>query len=119
VGAAAVAGLGAIMSGQKQSDGDVVSKAKKQEKKVIVDVSIPYDAAAVLAYNEWKGNLAYDAETYQKFKKLYEDLSVLQVCRKRTLREIDEATQKSEIELANLLKELAEKAAFSFQETKK
>jgi hypothetical protein len=117
VGAAALAGLGAIMSGQKQSDGDVI--AKKQEKKVIVDVSIPYDAAAVLAYNEWKGNLAYDAETYQKFKKLYEDLSVLQVCRKRTLREIDEATQKSEIELANLLKELAEKAAFSFQETKK
>lgn len=122
VGAAAMAGLGAAISGQKAKSAvagttskKVVGKAKAVPK---VDVSVPYNAAALLAYNQWKGDLMYEEATFQKFKIIYEEKCVSEVCKKRAIRELDEAGKKADADLSALLTELASKAKFSFQEKK-
>jgi hypothetical protein len=53
------------------------------------DVSIPYDAAAELAYAEWidKYNKPYDSERYEIFKKNYKAITVMNVSAKKEARE--------------------------------
>jgi len=55
-----------------------------------VDISIPYDAAARLAYDEWlekyeKG--AFDPKRYESFKKNYETITVANVAAKKKARD--------------------------------
>lgn len=55
-----------------------------------VDISVPYDAAAILAYDEWrqkhnKGD--FDASKFIKFKSSYEKISVANVVAKKVARE--------------------------------
>lgn len=57
-----------------------------------VDLSIPYDAAARLAYDEWRvthEREAYDEAEYQKFKVLYEEKTVADVIAKKKTRELE------------------------------
>lgn len=73
------------------------------------DISIPYDAAANLAYFEWKGDLPYNEKSFQMFKKIYEEKTVTEVSQKRALREFAEAIKKSDDELATLLTTISTK----------
>lgn len=54
------------------------------------DVSIPYDAAARLAYDEWRAQFnkgAFDPKRYEKFKTNYETIAVANVVAKKRARE--------------------------------
>jgi hypothetical protein len=54
------------------------------------DVSVPYDAAARLAYDEWRGQYNkgdFDAARYEIFKSNYEAISVANVSAKKKARE--------------------------------
>jgi len=56
-----------------------------------VDVSIPYDAAARLAYDKWCSNQPAEMntpETYQKFKLLYEQTAIADVTAKQATRKL-------------------------------
>ena len=72
-----------------------IIKAKKLEREMSVetekgDVSIPYDAAARVAYEKYtaaKGQWGNQAE-YEAFKKKYEEMSVAQVTFKKLEREM-------------------------------
>ena len=52
-----------------------------------IDVSIPYDAAARLAYDEWRGEQFQESE-FQQFKEIYEKKSVAEVVASRYAREL-------------------------------
>lgn len=55
-----------------------------------VDLSIPYDAAARLAYDEWRVKFnkgAFDAQRFENFKANYEIITVANVVAKKRLRE--------------------------------
>jgi hypothetical protein len=70
--------------------------AKKMERELFpspvqVDLSIPYDAAARLAYDKWRvdyGKGEFDSASYDTFKTLYEKLMVAQVTAKKLQREM-------------------------------
>jgi len=77
---------------------EVVAKVEQDEKvvaqktpeKIDVDVSIPYDAAAKLAYGAWlekyrKGK--FNAQKYETFKKTYEAITVANVIAAKDRRE--------------------------------
>lgn len=54
------------------------------------DVSIPYDAAARLAYDEWRAQFSkgdFDDERYEVFKVNYEAITVANVVAKKVARE--------------------------------
>ena len=55
-----------------------------------MDVSIPYDAAARLSYDEWRdryGKGAFDAKRFEIFKANYETVSIANVKAKKKARE--------------------------------
>eukprot|EP00568_Trieres_chinensis_P011424 CAMPEP_0183308206 /NCGR_PEP_ID=MMETSP0160_2-20130417/20428_1 /TAXON_ID=2839 ORGANISM="Odontella Sinensis, Strain Grunow 1884" /NCGR_SAMPLE_ID=MMETSP0160_2 /ASSEMBLY_ACC=CAM_ASM_000250 /LENGTH=210 /DNA_ID=CAMNT_0025471991 /DNA_START=23 /DNA_END=655 /DNA_ORIENTATION=+ len=56
-----------------------------------IDVSIPYDAAARLAYDTWcaeNGKGGFDSKGYAQFKMIYEGMSVTEVIQKKYAREM-------------------------------
>jgi hypothetical protein len=120
-GAIALAGFGAVLAGSRR--GTVAATGSKSTVvaggKVVVapkvDISVPYDAAALLAYDSWRGSLLYDESTFQKFKTIYEEKTVAEVGRKRVLRELDAVAQKADNELATLLSQLSESAKLENQ----
>lgn len=55
-----------------------------------IDVSVPYDAAARLAYDEWRVQFdkgAFDQKRYEAFKANYEAIAVANVSAKKAARE--------------------------------
>jgi hypothetical protein len=78
----------------------VTSATAESSSSSTTDVSIPYDAAAELAYAEWikKYNKPYDAERYEVFKKNYKAITVMNVSYKKKARE----TGSDEISLLTL-----------------
>jgi predicted lipid-binding transport protein (Tim44 family) len=88
--AASVLGAGGFAVARKRggakANGDTAAPAAKKVGKI--DVSIPYDAAAKLAYNEFRSS---GKETdYETFKNKYEQLAVAQVTLKKFEREYAE-----------------------------
>lgn len=86
----ATAAAAAAVVLQKDGDGEssaqnaaVVSEPEPEP----IDVSIPYDAAARLAYDEWRGGQFSEAE-FKQFKALYEKKSVAEVVASRYAREL-------------------------------
>ena len=65
------------------------------------DVSIPYDAAARLAYDEWTKayNKPYDAARYETFKANYEALTVANVKAAKAAREAGSAEPPKKLDL--------------------
>jgi len=65
------------------------------------DVSIPYDAAAKLAYKEWTKayNKPYDAARYETFKTNYEMLTVANVKAAKAAREAGSAEPPKKLDL--------------------
>jgi len=69
--------------------------------KATIDVSIPYDAAAKLAYDEWRekyGKGAYDAKKYEIFKQNYEAVVVANVIAAKDRREGKDAPPNMELD---------------------
>jgi hypothetical protein len=105
LGGAAVATRSASSSGA-----DAPAKAEKSAPEVVekIDVSIPYDAAARLAYRELKGlgeNANYDEKEFQKFKEAYETTTVANVIVKKMERDLiaaQVAAQEKSKELASM-----------------
>lgn len=97
--AAAVAGLGGIFAaigGKKGEKGEVKSAAEAAPAP-LVDISIPYNSAAMLAFQEYSA----DASLFADFEPLYLEKAVAQVSSKKIARdmkaamEVQEATIKS------------------------
>lgn len=103
---AVIGGFWLTSSMGTNSKSGVDSNGKKreivQEKTVKPDVSIPYNAAALLAYDEWRGNDVFDQQTFKKFEALYIEKTVAEVTGKKIARDKEEALSK--------LKEIAKKA---------
>jgi hypothetical protein len=58
--------------------------------KEAVDISVPYDAACRLAYDEWRGQYQkgeFDDTRYQSFKTNYEAITIANVSAKKVARE--------------------------------
>jgi hypothetical protein len=95
IGGGAVALLGlfaAVVSAAsaKNSKGTTTTTTKEAPEPEPIDVSIPYDAAIVLAYQKAFGKEPdFSGECYQKFKKLYLEQSVLEVTLKQKTKAMD------------------------------
>ena len=80
---------------------NTATKEKETSSDVQVDVSIPYDAAARLAYDEWrvtykKGD--FDATRYESFKNNYKVLTVANISASKKAKDAgEEAPEKMEL----------------------
>jgi len=98
-GAAIAAGIAAVFSrrgGQESSSTDKKAAAKEEPPLPKIDVSIPYNAAALLAFDEWKGDKTLPAESFADFEAIYEEKTVAMVTSKKVAREFEEATKQLE-----------------------
>ncbi|KAL7581661.1 hypothetical protein ACA910_022208 [Epithemia clementina (nom. ined.)] len=90
---AVVAGFSAMSASGGSTEGTAPEKkAVKAIEPVFepVDVSIPYDAASVLAYKAFKAiDEIDDMEEFTKFKKSYESYTVAEVAFKKATREFE------------------------------
>lgn len=92
--AAAVAGIGGIFAfGQKGDSKEEKStpKVKAKAEPEPIDVSIPYNSAALLAFQEWTGGKRFDKALFDQFEPLYIQKTVAQVSGKKMAREYEEA----------------------------
>ena len=91
-------GAGVAMKNGSLSDSGSPKKRTESEPEPI-DVSIPYDAAARLAYDNWRveqGKGDFDVETYKAFKEIYTQLAVTEVVVKKKSREMESLHKKLE-----------------------
>ena len=87
-----------------RSSSDVSDNLPEPEP-VKIDISIPYDAAAMLAYREKLGiseSDAIDRDDYEKFKALYEEATVADVIVKKKQRELDAMLEQAKAKAAEL-----------------
>lgn len=66
----------------------VASSIEKAQPVAMIDVSIPYNAAARHSYNEWSSG-KFDEATFQKFQAIYEEKVVAQVTAKKLARDYE------------------------------
>jgi hypothetical protein len=87
VGLIAVAALESRSSKSSVGGTGTITKGSKQKKKN--DLSIPYDAAAQLAYNTWlkENDEQYNDQAYQAFKSIYEKEAVAEATSKKLARD--------------------------------
>lgn len=98
-GAAIAAGIAAVFSrrgGQESSSIDKKAAANEEPALPKIDVSIPYSAAAMLAFDEWKGDKTLPADAFADFEAIYEEKTVAMVTSKKVAREFEEATKQLE-----------------------
>jgi len=101
---AALAGAAAVAIAAQKGGGGSATKSEpfyaEEQAPEPVDVSIPYDAAALLAYREMKLKLGKDDEIdrdeYARFKKLYETVVVADVTAKKKARDL--AAMRAEVD---------------------
>lgn len=99
VGIAAAAGLN---KGDASAGGSANKAAAEPVEEPKVDVSIPYDAPAVLAYAQYN-NKSVD---YEQFKTLYESKMVAEVKVKVQKQKMEQALKKMEGEVADMQKKI-------------
>lgn len=92
--AAAVAGIGGIFAamGGKKGDNGEPSKVDKAAPAPLVDISIPYNSAAMLAFQEYGA----DASLFADFEPLYLEKAVAQVSSKKIARDLEAAMKAQE-----------------------
>lgn len=102
-GAAAFAGIATVMKKSTGGSSTSAVAAKPEPEPEPIDISIPYDAASVLAYEAWKEEGAqYDDAIYQKFKGIYESKAIAEVSLKKAERDAATTLAKAEKDLAAL-----------------
>mmetsp|Transcript_9444 Transcript_9444/g.12516 ORF Transcript_9444/g.12516 Transcript_9444/m.12516 type:complete len:169 (-) Transcript_9444:292-798(-) len=96
-GPAGIAAASMALAGAAYAISQRLSKSKTSNQQEVVepepvpvDLSIPYDAAATLAYCSLKGTpYIQDAAEYEKFKSAYEKFTIAEVSFKKANREYD------------------------------
>jgi hypothetical protein len=103
---------GFLGKSSKKGGSAVAKVAEPEPKPLPVDLSIPYDAASLLAYKKWKDPFffsqegqekEFDHELYQKFKGIYKTKTVAAMKLKKVERDTAEILNKSEKDLAALM----------------
>lgn len=82
----------AFLSQPQQRQGGTPRTTVRRSMATQVDVQVPYDAAARLAYDEWRAKYDkgdFDQSRYQVFKNNYEAITVANVVAKKKAREED------------------------------
>jgi hypothetical protein len=96
----------------KKGGSTVAKAAKPIPKPPPVDLSVPYDAASLLAFKKWKdpfflsqqgGEREFDDALYQKFKGIYKTKTVAAMKLKKVQRDAAEILSKAENDLAALM----------------
>jgi hypothetical protein len=93
-GGAAVAvlalGLASSLFNKETTPGDGKAKPNPKSKPTAVDVSIPYDAAVILAYKQWRNEEPdLKSERFAQFKQLYLEKTIAEVSMKEKARRFD------------------------------
>lgn len=89
IGAIVASSLGKSDEGESStSSAPAAAPAKAASPSPAVDLSIPYDAAAMLAYKAAKGTDPVSGPEWDKFKTAYYDKTVAEVVAKRKAREL-------------------------------
>lgn len=88
-----------------------VSKVVAPEAAVAVDVSIPYNSAAMLAFNDWNGSGKFDDSTFQQFQAIYTEKVVAQVTAKKVARDFALETERLQAIVAKADADLAKLAS--------
>ena len=98
------AGFAAIFANLKggKSQKTATSAVKNKEELPRVDVSIPYNAAALLAFEEFKGDKTFPEDTFAKFEAIYNDKMVAIVKSKKVLRALKDTLEKADEEIGKL-----------------
>ena len=94
---------GPKLAGAASSEGSVADNPPPEPVKI--DISIPYDAAAMLAYREKLGiseSDAIDRSDYETFKALYEEATVADVIVKKKQRELQTMLEQAKAKAAEL-----------------
>lgn len=102
-GAVAAALIGAAVG--RNSDNGAGSKAAKEAEEELpkIDVSIPYDAAAKLAF----GQLAKKSNAnYAQFKELFETKAILEVKKKMYAQKVAREMEQMEVKIEEMQKEI-------------
>ena len=90
VAAIALAGVAAMSASGDKKEGTAPKAAEPEPEPEPIDVSIPYDAAAVLAYKALKSiEEVEDAGEFAKFKASYEAYTVAEVAFKKASRDFE------------------------------
>ena len=108
-GAAIAAGFAAIFSGLKGGS-KTTTQALEKAKIPPVDVSIPYNAAAVLAFDEFKGNKIFPEDSFSQFEAIYNEKVVAMVKSKKIQRELVDIVENANEQLRKLAELGAESA---------
>ena len=100
------AGFAAIFANLKGGSSKKIenSTLEKKEELPLVDVSIPYNAAALLAFEEFKGDKKFPDNAFATFEAIYNDKVVAVVKSKKVQRELNVAIEKADEELGKLAK---------------
>lgn len=86
-------------SSKKKAESTLLEKKKELP---LVDVSIPYNAAALLAYEEFKGDKIFPESAFASFEAIYNDKVVAVVKSKKVQRELKVSIEKADEELGKL-----------------
>lgn len=88
-----VAAASASPISSSESSGDATVEEEPEPEPEPIDVSIPYDAAAILAFQEWRQEEPdLNSDLFAKFKKFYEEKSVAEVNLKQKSRNFEKFT---------------------------
>ena len=79
--------------GRKDSATKEAAPAPVEEDLPKIDVSIPYNAAAMLAFDEWKGEKELSKDAFAKFEAVYEEKAVAMATAKKVKRELEEVVR--------------------------
>eukprot|EP00521_Asterionellopsis_glacialis_P019343 CAMPEP_0195314886 /NCGR_PEP_ID=MMETSP0708-20121125/2671_1 /TAXON_ID=33640 /ORGANISM="Asterionellopsis glacialis, Strain CCMP134" /LENGTH=159 /DNA_ID=CAMNT_0040379983 /DNA_START=1 /DNA_END=480 /DNA_ORIENTATION=+ len=96
------AGVATFMNQNGESSSSSTTSATAEPEVEKIDVSIPYDSAAILAYEEWREG-EFDQEVFAAYKKIYKGMAITKVTFKKQERDAADAMAKYEKEL-NALK---------------
>jgi len=110
---ASVAGFFGFKKNKDKSAAGAGTTSEPEPEPEAVDVSIPYDAAAMLAFNEWnavvesddeseESVVEFDESVFKKFKAIYETKAVAQVSLKKAIRDTDTILAKAEKDFLSL-----------------
>lgn len=113
---AAIAGLGFMSSNQKDGETATANKSTKagaEAEEVKIDVSIPYSAAAMLAYDTMRGQAAFDKKAFAKFEELYVEQAVMIAKSKKVARDHALEMKAMESKISSMEKDMAALASSS------
>lgn len=98
----------AVLTGMKRGDAPRTTEDVSEPEPEPIDISIPYDAAARLAFRELQGideSAAIDEAQFAKFKPIYEEAAVVEATikkRARDMADLQAALEKKAAEMKQL-----------------